>query len=89
MIPYDGSGGISPLMPDYSYSAVPRSSKTAKNAKKGLFWGWAPLSPPLWKIKGKKTAWALLNMISRGKKHVVVASPETNKMEAARLVASS
>ena len=89
MIPYDGSGCISPLMPDYSYSAVPRSSKTAKNAKKGLFWGWAPLSPPLWKIKGKKTAWALLNMISRGKKHVVVASPETNKMGAARPVASS
>ena len=89
MILYSGSGGISPLMPDYSYSAVPRGSKTAKITKKGFFGGLAPLSPPLWKIKGKKTAWALLNMISRGKKHVVVASHQTNKMGAARPVASS
>ena len=89
MILYSGSSCISALMPDYSYSAVPRGSKTAKITKKGYFGGLAPLSPPLWKIKGKKTACALLNMIFREKILVVEASPQTKKMGASSPVASS
>ena len=65
------------------------AQKLLKTRKKGFFGGGPPLVPPYGRLRAKKTAWALLNMIFRGKKHVLVVSPETNKMGAADPVASS
>ena len=52
--------------------------KTAKIIKKGGFWGQHPLTPPLWKIKGKIESHAMLIVNLSEKKFGVVLSGDNS-----------